>query len=413
MTKFRNLKTAKADFPIFKERPGLVYLDSTATSLKPEVVVKSLDRYYRNYSANVFRGLYPISERSTEAYENARRIVGKFLGAVSEAEIIFVRNATEALNLVAYSLGPQLIDEKSEILTTVAEHHANFVPWQQLAAENGAAFKVLEIDERGLTKLDDPQFAKQVVSPKTKLLAINYVSNVLGTINPLKEIIRNVRKVNPEIIVVVDAAQAAPALKIDVTELDCDFLAFSGHKVLGPTGIGVLWGRQKLLEKMSPFMYGGDMIKEVRIEETTFAELPHKFEAGTPHIAGAIGLGEAINYLEQFSFEEILRHEQKLFNLCYGELKKNPQIEFLTGYPDTPRVGILAFNHKRIHAHDLSQILAEDNVCVRAGHHCAMPLHTASDMAASCRVSFYLYNTEEDVELFLASLRRAEKIFRG
>jgi len=411
MTKYKKLSEAKVDFPIFKERPELVYLDSTATSLKPESVLVKLNQYYRNYSANVFRGLYPISEMATEAYEKARAIVADFVGCKDAAEIIFVRNATEALNLVAYSLGPTLLDQESEIITTIAEHHANFVPYQRLAQENGAVLKVLEVDERGLTKLDDPQFVRSVVNPKTKLLAINYVSNVLGTIQPLKEIIRLVREVNPKITVVVDAAQAVPCLKIDVNDLDCDFLAFSGHKVLGPTGIGVLWGKRKILEEMPPFLFGGEMIREVTIENTTFADLPNKFEAGTPHIAGAIGLGEAIRYLEGYSRVEILKHEQKLFNLLYHELRKNPQIEFLTGEPNTQRVGILSFNHKRIHAHDLSQILAEDNICVRAGHHCAMPLHTAAAMTASCRVSFYLYNTTDDLDRFLASLRRAEKLF--
>jgi len=413
MRKFREFLTAKADFPIFREHPNLVYLDSTATALKPDTVIESMDSYYRTFSANVFRGLYQISEKATERYENARKVVANFLGSTEPAEIIFVRNATEALNLIAYSLGPELINEASEIITTITEHHANFVPWQELAALNGATFKVLEVDERGLTKLDDLEFVKTVVSKNTKLLSINYVSNVLGTINPLKKIIHNVREVNPETVVVVDAAQAAPSLEINVRSLNCDFLVFSGHKVLGPTGIGVLWGRRNLLEKMRPFMYGGEMVKEVKIDQTTYAELPHKFEAGTPHIAGAIGLARAIGYLEQFSRKEILKHEQKLFNLCFQELQKNPQIEFLTGSPSTPRVGILSFNHKRIHAHDLSQILAEDNVCVRSGHHCAMPLHTAASLSASCRVSFYLYNSEADVWQFLSSLKRAEKIFRG
>jgi len=411
MKRFRDLKTAKADFPIFQEDRQLVYLDSTATALKPEVVIQSVNRYYRTYSANVYRGLYDISEEASAAYEAARAKVAAFVGTADASEIIFVRNTTEALNLIAYSLGPQLIGEKNEILTTIAEHHANFVPYQELAAQNSAIFKVLEVDERGLSKLDDPQFAQSVVSQKTKLLSINYVSNVLGTINPLKKIIQNVRAVNPEIVVVVDAAQAAPSLEIKVRDLDCDFLAFSGHKVLGPTGIGVLWGRRKLLEKMPPFLFGGEMIKEVRIEKTTYSQPPTKFEAGTPHIAGAIGLGAAIDYLQQFSRKQILQHEQKLFALCYRELQKNPQIEFLTGLPETPRVGILAFRHKRIPAHDLSQVLSQNKICVRSGHHCAMPLHTAAGWAASVRLSFYLYNSEQDLESFFKGLKQAEKIF--
>ncbi|OGK64770.1 hypothetical protein A2313_02130 [Candidatus Roizmanbacteria bacterium RIFOXYB2_FULL_41_10] len=392
----------KHDFPIFQNQPDLVYLDSTATALKPQIVIDSLTEYYQEYSANVFRGLYPISELATNKYEQARQTVADFIKAKDVAEVIFVRGTTEALNLIAYSLPRAVFKPGDEIVTSVVEHHANFVPWQRLALVVGGRFKVVNLDQ----DLD------QVVTKKTKILALNYVSNVLGTINPLKQMIKRARQINPKIMIVVDAAQAAPSLSIDVNDLDCDFLCFSGHKLMGPTGIGVLWGKRQYLEMMNPFQYGGDMIDQVSIERTTFAPLPHKFEAGTPHIAGAIGLAAAINYLSGFDFSAILKHERHLWQASYEILKENPNIKILGSANWQNRTGILAFYHTKIHAHDLAQILANDQICVRAGHHCAMPLHTAFKIGASVRLSFYLYNTIEDVKRFGKSLKKAEKLLK-
>ncbi len=396
------MKDIKKDFPIFQKKPDLVYLDSTATALKPQVVIDSLNEYYQEYSANVFRGLYPISELATDKYEQARQTVANFIKAKDVAEVIFVRGTTEALNLIAYSYPWAGFKPDDEIVTSVVEHHANFVTWQQLSNAKGARFKVIGLD----------QTPDQVVTKKTKILALNYVSNVLGVINPLKQIIKKVRQINPKIIVVVDAAQGAPSLPIDVNDLDCDFLCFSGHKLMGPTGIGVLWGKRKYLEMMKPFQYGGDMIDQVSIKETTFAPLPHKFEAGTPHIAGAIGLASAIDYLSQFDFSAILKHEQALWQAAFEVLSDNPHVRILGPLHAKHRTGILAFSHNYIHAHDLAQILANDQICVRAGHHCAMPLHTALEIEASVRLSFYLYNTFSDVERFKVSLKKAEKLFK-
>lgn len=399
-------KKIKKDFPIFTHHSNLVYLDSAAMSLKPLSVITAVDEYYRQYSANVFRGIYKLSEKATEEYENTRKKIALFINAGDEREIIFVRNTTEAINLIAYSWGRLNIKKGDEIVTTIMEHHSNFVPWQQLALENGAVFKVVDIDEEGcLLPVDE------AISKKTKILALTYVSNALGTINPVKEIIEAAKKINPKIITIIDAAQAVPHMKVDVQDLGGDFLAFSGQKMLGPTGAGVLWGKQELLEAMPPFLFGGEMIKEVHLNKTIFNDLPHKFEAGTPHIAGVIGLRAAVDYLINLGMDEVKKHEREL--TLYA-LEKLNEIENLTIYgPNNVslRSGVVILNIKGIHAHDVAAVLDEDNICVRSGHHCVMPLHRRLGIPASVRATFYVYNAKEDVDKLIAGLKRVKNFF--
>lgn len=401
----------KADFPIFKRMINgkpIVYLDSTASSLKPQIVIDAINDYYTKYSVNIFRGVYTLSEEATAKYEEARLKISKFIGCKNETEIVFVRNATEAINLVMDSWGRKNINSQDEIVATVMEHHANLVTWQQLAMSKNAKIKYLDIDEGGYLKLEE---LGRLVTKKTKLFAITYVSNVLGVINPLKKIIQNVKKINPDIIIIVDGAAAVPHMKVNVSELGCDFFAFSGHKMLGPTGIGVLWGRYELLEAMEPYQYGGEMIREVTLDKTTFQTSPYKFEAGTPHIAGAIGLGAAVDYLEQLDMGQVREHEKELTDYALKQLSSEKDIEIYGPKNPEDRGGVVAFNIKGVHPHDTAQILNNDNVCIRSGHHCAMPLHTRLNLSASCRASFYIYTTTEDIDFFMEGIRKAKKIF--
>lgn len=402
----------KKDFPIFQYNPQLVYLDSAAMSLKPSIVIDAINRYYQQYSANVFRGVYRLSEKATEEYENTRQKVKKFINARSEKEIIFVRNTTEAINLIAYSWGRMNVGHGDEIVTTVIEHHSNFVPWQQLAIENGAIFKVIDINDEGILDFGDNINLEGIITKKTKILTLVYVSNALGTIIPLKRIIHAAKKINPKIIVIIDAAQAVPHIPVNVQDLGCDFLAFSGQKMLGPTGAGVLWGKEKLLEAMSPFLFGGEMIREVYLEKTVFAEIPHKFEAGTPHIAGVIGLGAAIDYLTNLGMDTIQQHEKELTAYALDQLKEIKDI-VVYGPKDTKsKSGVIIFNIEDVHPHDVAQILDEVNICVRSGHHCTMPLHTRLGINASVRATFYLYNTKEDVDKLIKGLLQVKKILK-
>lgn len=401
----------KSQFPIYKNNPKLIYLDSTATSLKPQIVIDKLVEYYSNYSANVKRGIYGLSEKATFEYENARKIIADFINAKT-SEIIFTKGTTESLNLLAYSLGRQIIGKNDEVLTTIMEHHSNFVPWQQLCLENEAVFKILDIDENGNLKADFNTLSK-FVNKKTKIATLTYVSNMLGTINPVKKIIKDLKKINKDIIVILDCAQAVPHIKVDVLDLGCDFIAFSGHKMLGPTGIGVLWGRKELLEEMYPFQFGGEMIDEVKIEKSTFAQVPEKFEAGTPPIAQAIGLGEAIKFIEKIGINNIKQQEKKLteYSVKYLTELFGKDINIYGPKAVNNRGGIISFNLKNIHPHDLASILNEDNIAIRAGNHCAMPLHTRLGISSSCRVSLYIYNTKEDIDNLIKSLKRAQKLF--
>lgn len=404
MIKIKNL------FPIYQNQPELVYLDSTATSLKPKVVIDKIREYYEEYSANVFRGIYPMSEKATTEFEETREIVSKFINANSSLEVIFTRNATESINLIAYSFGRKIVDSGDEIVTTIMEHHSNFVPWQVLASEVGAVFKVVDINDEGNIKIN----WNEVITKKTKILALTYVSNVLGTINPIKEITIEARKINPEIIVIVDGAQAAPHMKIDVQDLGADFMVFSSHKMLGPTGVGVLWGKEKLLKEMYPFMYGGDMISEVYIDRTVYKDPPHKFEAGTPAIGEIIAFKEAIKFLEKIGIDKIRDHEKKLTEYSINRLVEEFGKSIVIYGPKNAddKGGIISFSFGKFHPHDIAQILADDGICVRAGHHCAMPLHTRLNIPATVRASFYLYNDEQDVEKLVNGLKKVQKILR-
>jgi len=405
-----DVKQIKKDFPIFTNLPELVYLDSTATSLKPQSVLNAINDYYTRYTSNIHRGIYKISEKATDEYEETRSVIAQFIHAQSQEEVIFTRSTTESINLVAYSLGRKILNKGDEVAITIMEHHSNFVPWQQLAFEIGADLKIVDIDENGELRFEIGKSGlnlQGIITKKTKILALTYVSNVLGTINPLKEIIRAARRINPKIVVVIDAAQAAPHLSIDVTDLDCDFLAFSSHKMCGPTGMGVLWGRMELLKDMFPFNYGGDMIEEVYIDKTIFREPPYKFEAGTPHIAGVIGLKAAIRYLQSIGLNEIHDHEQGLVRYAMDSLKKtfSDALHILGPANPQDRVGVIAFTLKGCHPHDVAHILDEKNIAIRVGFHCAMPLHERLNVPASSRASFYLYTTQEDIDVFVQELQ--------
>ena len=402
----------KTDFPIFKRlinSKPIVYLDSAASSLKPYQVIDAMNNYYTKFSVNVFRGIYKLSEEASEKYENSREIVAKFIGAHSANEIIFVRNSTEAINLVAYSWGRVNIEEGDEIISTVMEHHANIVPWQSLSEETGAILKFADIDEEGLLNLKE---LEKLITERTKLLTLTYVSNALGTINPIKDIVNIAKRKNSKIKILIDAAQVVPHMKVNVKELGCDFLVFSGHKMLGPTGIGVLWGKYELLDNMVPFQLGGEMIKEVYLEKTTFKRPPYKFEAGTPHIAGAIGLASAVDYLTALGMEDVRNHEKEITGYALNHLRSLRNLTIYGPKDLENKAGVVAFNMKGIHAHDIAQILDEDNICIRSGHHCAMPLHTRLGIGTSSRASFYVYNTKEDIDKFIEGLEKAKKIFR-
>lgn len=399
------------DFPILKmpiNGKPLVYLDSTASSLKPVQVLQAMEGYYKNFSANIFRGVYRISEEATAAYENARKKIGQFIHSNDHREIVFVRNATEAINLVAASWGRQSIGPGDEILTGIIEHHANIVPWQQIAAEKGATVKYAD-----LSSAQDPvHVVVSLVSAKTKLLAITHVSNVLGNVIPVKEIIQAVKKKNPSCVVLVDAAQSVPHRAIDVRDIGCDFLVFSGHKMLGPTGIGVLWGRHSLLCEMPPYQTGGEMIGAVNVHGSTFKDPPHRFEAGTPHIAGAIGLGAAADYLLGIGMEKIRVHEEELVRYALEQLHQHKDITIYGPDHTQERSGVISFLLKGVHPHDLAQILDRDNICIRSGHHCAMPLHTHLGVTATARASFYVYTTLQDIDAFMEGIEKARKVFQ-
>lgn len=404
-----NARKIRNDFPIFDKNPDLIYLDSSATSLKPRVVIEAMTGYYAEYSANIKRGIYTISERATEEYEKARATTAQFIGAEKE-EIIFTRNASESLNLLMYAYGVNNVGRNDEVVVSIAEHHSNFVTWQQLCANTGAAFKVINLDESYHLLVDD-RALEQIVTKRTKIVALTHVSNVLGIINPVREIVKKIKSINPHTVVVIDGAQAVPHLSVNVRELGCDFYVFSGHKMMGPTGIGVLWGKRELLDEMSPFMFGGEMIREVAIDHSEFAELPDKFEAGTPAIAEAIGLGAAIEYLQKLDLESVHHHELAIVNNYKQRLHNLLGSSIAFHGPTTPESGILAFTIAGVHPHDIASILNESNIAVRAGHHCAMPLHTALGLTGSTRISVYAYNTEDEIERTVKAFSKIKSTF--
>lgn len=396
-------------FPILDQEVNgqpLVYLDSAATSQKPVSVIKAVDEYYRGYNSNVHRGVHTLGTKATDAYEGAREKARKFINAASTEEIIFTRGTTTALNTVARSFGGANLSEGDEIVISYMEHHSNIIPWQQIARETNASLKYVPLQEDGTISLED---MKNTVTERTKIVSIMHVSNVLGVINPIKEIAAIAHSKGA--VMVVDGAQSAPHIKIDVRDLDCDFFAFSGHKMVGPTGIGVLYGKKEHLEKMEPIEFGGEMIDFVGLYESTWKELPWKFEAGTPIIAGAIGLGAAIDFLEEIGLDNIEAHEHKL--AAYA-LEKMSAIEGITIYgPQDPgqRAGVVTFNIEDVHPHDVATVLDAEGIAVRAGHHCAQPLMKWLDVSATARASFYLYNTKEDIDKLVEGLVKTKEYF--
>ena len=408
--KMFNTAKVREDFPILLRKVNgkqLIYFDNAATSQKPESVIEAIADYYRTSNANVHRGIHTLSQEATEKFEEVRKKVAKFVGANSEREIVFVRNATEGINLVAYSWGRLNISAGDEIVLSVMEHHSNFVPWQKLAEENSAVLKIVPIDEEG--KLDLLAF-ERALTKKTKLVSIAHVSNVLGTINPIKRITDYVKR-NTQALVLVDGAQAVPHMPVNVSNLGCDFYVFTGHKMLGPTGIGVLWGREELLEKLPPFLFGGEMIREVDFGKTTFADIPWKFEAGTPDVSGVIGLGAAIEYLENVDVENIRKYEEKITQYALDRLQEEDLVTVYGPKNSIDRSGVISFNLADIHAHDLADILDSEGVAIRSGHHCAQPLMKFLGINSAARVSFYIYNTKEEVDKFMDALQVAKKTF--
>lgn len=401
----------RQDFPIYAgrmpEKP-FVYLDSTATSLKPRQVITAVTDYYSRYSANVFRGIYDISEEATAAYEGARTKIAGFIGEPDPAAVIFTRNASESINLVAHSAVIPRLTKTSNIVTTVFEHHSNFVPWQQVALKTGAGWRVVGTTPEGLL---DANALEKAVNRDTVAVAVTAASNVFGTLVDIVRVRDIVRKKSGEgCLIIVDAAQAVPHLPVTVGEWQADFVVFSGHKMLGPTGIGILWGRRALLEKMAPYQYGGDMISEVHRDKTVFNSLPHKFEAGTPHIAGAIGLGAAVDYLTAVGMDKIRQHEKELTAYAFDRLEKIPELIIFGPRDPNLRGGVIAFHLGKIHPHDVAQILNESGVCVRVGYHCAQPLHEFAGIGPTVRASFYIYNDKADVDALTDGLKRVKKI---
>ncbi|MFC3886676.1 cysteine desulfurase [Bacillus songklensis] len=401
-----NIQDIRELFPILHQDVNghpLVYLDSAATSQKPRPVIEAIDKYYREYNSNVHRGVHTLGTRATDGYEGAREKVRKFINAASIEEVIFTRGATTSLNAVASSYARANLKAGDEIVITYMEHHANIIPWQQVAKATGAVLKYIPLTEDGRLDLEDVQ---KTVTAKTKIVSVTQVSNVLGTINPIKEIAKIAHENGA--IMVVDGAQSTPHMKIDVRDLDCDFFAFSGHKMCGPTGIGVLYGKKELLENMEPFEFGGEMIDFVNLHESTWKELPWKFEAGTPIIAGAIGLGAAIDFLEQVGLKNIEAHEHKLAQYA---LERMSTIEGITIYGPKERAGLVTFNIEDVHPHDVATVLDAEGIAVRAGHHCAQPLMRYLNVTATARASFYLYNTEEEVDKLVSALIKTKEYF--
>lgn len=411
LLKGENLSVEKirSHFPILKRKISghpLIYFDNAATTQKPKQIIDAMSFFYENKNANVHRGVHLLSHETTELYENAHKKVAGFIGAKSEREIIFTRNATEALNLVAYAWGLQNLKKGDEILLTVMEHHSNIVPWQFLRGYLGVTLKFVDVTDDGTLDMED---FENKLTDKTKLVGVAHASNVLGTINPVKDIVKKAKEVGS--IVLVDGAQSVPHFTVNVEEIGCDFLAASGHKMLGPSGTGFLYAREEILEDMNPFLYGGDMIMEVTLDGATWNELPWKFEAGTPNISGGIGLGEAVNYLSSIGMDKIYSHEMELTAYALELMSEVKGIK-LYGPFDAERVGVISFNIKGIHPHDIAGFLNDYGITIRSGHHCAQPLLVRLGIPGTVRVSFYIYNTKEEIEFFVKCLKEVVKIFK-
>ncbi|MDQ3914703.1 MAG: cysteine desulfurase [Actinomycetota bacterium] len=401
-------EVVRKDFPIFEtlaHGKPLVYLDSAATSHKPRQVIDRMVRFYETENANVHRGIYELGEKATAAYEGARESVRRFIGARSTRSIVFTRGTTESINLLRYTWARENVREGDEILVTDMEHHSNLIPWQLHCLDTGTILRHLPIDDEGRLRVD---LLDEYVTPRTKLVALNLMSNVLGTINPVRRIADAAHSVGARIL--VDAAQAAPHLSFGVDELDADFLAFSAHKMCGPTGAGVLYGREDLLEAMPPFHGGGEMIREVWADRATFAEIPQKFEAGTPNVAQAVGMGAAVEYLEELGMDAVREHDVEL--TAYALERLRDMGATIYGPPDArDRGGVVAFNLPDVHPHDMATIVDQEGVCIRAGHHCAQPLMRCLGVPATARASFYVYNTREDVDALIVALEKSKGWF--
>ncbi|QEL81664.1 cysteine desulfurase [Bacillus sp. JAS24-2] len=401
-----NIHEIRKQFPILDQKVNgkqLVYFDSAATSQKPIQVIETLEHYYKEYNSNVHRGVHTLGTKATDAYEGAREKVRKFINAKSMEEIIFTRGTTTALNTVAASYGLENVKEGDEIVISYMEHHSNIIPWQQVAKKTGATLKYLPLQPDGTISIED---ARQTITPNTKIVSIMYVSNVLGTINPVKEIGAIAHENGA--IMVVDGAQSTPHMKVDVQDLNCDFYALSAHKMCGPTGIGVLYGKKELLNNMEPIEFGGEMIDFVDLQESTWKELPWKFEAGTPIIGNAIGLGAAIDFLEEIGLDNIEKHEHELAQYA---LERLSEVDGVTIYGPKHRAGLVTFNIEDVHPHDVATVLDVEGIAVRAGHHCAQPLMKWLKASSTARASFYLYNTKEEIDTFVDSLIKTKEYF--
>ena len=401
------VEKVRKDFPILNEKvheKPLVYFDNAATSQKPQVVIETVHRYLSTYNSNIHRGVHGLSERATEAYEESRKKVQRFINAAESREIIFVRGTTEAINLVAQSYGRTYIQPGNEIVISAMEHHSNIVPWQILCEQTGAVLRVVPMNDAGELLLDE---FERLLTPRTRLVSIVHVSNSLGTINPAREIVRLAHRQN--VPVMIDGAQAIPHLKVDVRELDCDFYAFSGHKVFGPTGIGVLYGKTELLEAMPPYQGGGDMIKTVSLEKTIYNDLPYKFEAGTPHIGGVIGLGTAIDYLNGIGLERTTPYEHGLLLYATEALSAIPDLRIIGTAQE--KASLISFVLEGIHPHDVGTILDREGVAIRAGHHCTMPVMKRFGVPATARASLTFYNTKEEIDVLVGGIHKAIEMF--
>ena len=395
----------RKDFPIFDapENSGLIYFDNAATTQRPKCVIDAVSDFYKKNNANPLRGLYDLSGRATEAYENARHTTADFLNA-KDCEIIFTRNASESLNLVAYTWGMANVSSGDEIAVCISEHHSNILPWQMLSQAKGAKLVFMECDAK---TAELPKTELDKINARTKLVAVGHVSNVLGITNPVKEIASRAHAVGA--VCVVDGAQAVPHFKVDVKDIDADFYAFSGHKICGPMGIGVLYGKKELLEEMPPFLRGGEMIEYVTREGATWAELPHKFEAGTVNASGAVGLASALEYVQQIGFDEIVRHDNSLTSLLMDEMNRIPHVSVVGSENPEKHCGIVTFTIDGVHPHDIASVLDSEKIAIRAGHHCAQPLGAYLGLPATARASLYFYNTEEEVRIFAEKLRNVRR----
>jgi cysteine desulfurase/selenocysteine lyase len=402
-----DVEEIRRDFPILDRRiegKRLVYLDNAATSQKPRHVIEALTEYYEEHNANIHRGVHRLAAEATAAYEEARQKVARFLRAPDTRGLIFTRGTTEAINLVAYAWGRRSLREGDEVVLTEAEHHSNLVPWQLAARATGAKLRFIPVLEDGTL---DVEAAERLIGPRTRLVGCIHASNVLATINPVERLAELAHEADA--LMLVDGAQSAPHLPVSVEALGCDFYACSGHKMLGPTGVGVLWGKPEILEEMDPFLGGGEMIREVHLDHSTWNDLPYKFEAGTMNVAQAVGLGAAVDYLDELGMQNVREHERRLGEYAYRRLA---EIEGITIYgPEKDRTGLVSFSLPDVHPHDLSQLLDEEGVAIRSGHHCAQPLMRRLGVVATARASFYLYNTEQEVDALVEALQRAREFF--